>query len=179
LWVSKDAGENWETTKFWETYSNGTMAFAVHASSPNVVIACTFGSGANKLYRSEDYGQTWTETGPEIYSANVHVEKIIPSIKTTGVFYLLGNNFTSHDGVLYESVDEGKTWAKTAFTSNNKAVIDICADKNDNLFIVAANAIPAADLKFTGMVFSGFLYKSADGGSSWNSAVNLNICPSP
>lgn len=184
LWVSKDAGENWETTAFYDTPTSGTGAgivggatyVAVHPVSANIVIASQFGSFANKLFRSEDYGQTWQETGnSEIYAQNVNIVKIAASQKNAGTFYLLGNNFTTSNGVFYKSTDAGITWTKTADIGSGKAVCDLCVDENDVMYAALANAVPAADVKFDS-VSSGWIYKSIDG-ITWNNVKTFNSVP--
>ncbi|MBI5573223.1 MAG: hypothetical protein HY919_01550 [Elusimicrobia bacterium] len=201
LWVSKDAGETWTTTTFYETplsdKSNvsgivgGATHLVVHPTLPNIVIASQFGSFGNKVFRSEDYGQTWEETGnSEIYSNNINVRKIVASRKTAGTFYLVGNsNITNtgtdpnSDGVVYKSVDAGLTWTKTSFTSSNtsawdsssKAAWDMCVDANDVIYVTVVNAPLTPDIKDTGS--AGWLYKSSDGGSTWTKIKTLNTAP--
>ncbi len=79
---------------------------AVHASLPNVVVASQFGSFANKVFLSDDYGHTWSEVGnAEIYAENVHIVRIVSSQKNPGYFYILGSNFTTGTIGLTKTLD--------------------------------------------------------------------------
>ena len=185
LWVSKDGGETWEETAFYDTPTPGSGAglvgganfVAVHPTLPNVAVASQFGSFPNKLFRSEDYGQTWTEVGnSEIYSQNVNIMRIVASEKTPGTFYLIGNNFTTLNSVFYKSTDAGKTWTNSVNIVSGKAVWSLCVDKNDVLYAAVVDAAPAVDLK-TDTLTSGWLYKSTNGGSNWTNIKIFDACP--
>ncbi len=176
FWISKDGGDKWKATNFYDTTSIGSDRFVVHPVQPNIVIARAGNSG-NKLYRSTDYGQTWTAVGSfEAYN-NPNIVKIVASEKNPGTFYLLGNNLVASDGVVYKSTDGGVTWTKTGFTSGGKAVTDLCVDINDTMYVTATNEKPAMFLKFESGVTNGALYRSADSGLTWTTVRTFDAAP--
>ena len=174
LFVTKDAAATWA-----EISNEGANAVAVHPSLPNVVISAAFGTiDGSHIMRSEDYGQTWAEVGRSaIYDAKVNAVRIVPSTKNEGTFYLLGHDLNTLDGVLYKSADAGVTWTKTSFTSGNKLIADVCVDRDENLFVTAANATPSTNGPPPwDNEMSGWLFKSSDG-ATWTTLKSFEAAP--
>ncbi len=173
LWISKDAGENWQKTKFSEKYGCGPKYVGVHHSSPNIVLAWIdyqdpSGQPNRGLLRSYDYGENW-EKITDIDANFVHVgnNPIAFSIINPDNVYLFGNFWSTSEGpmeekvVLYKSTDAGKTWKE--LSPFNKYVppkyICVTHDGTNEVIYLAVNdyskTLPAT------------LYKSTDSANSW------------
>ena len=173
LWISKDAGENWQKTKFSEKYGCGPKYVGVHHSSPNIVLAWIdyqdpSGQPNRGLLRSYDYGENW-EKITDIDANFVHVgnNPIAFSIINPDNVYLFGNFWSTSEGpmeekvVLYKSTDAGKTWKE--LSPFNKYVppkyICVTHDGTNEVIYLAVNdyskKLPAT------------LYKSTDSANSW------------
>ena len=175
VFVTKNGGDSWENI-----VKEGANCMAVHPTMPNVVIMSNFGTtGYNKIYRSEDYGQHWTEIwGSGIEPViQAYIQRIVPSVKTPGTFYLLGEGRSPLDGILYKSIDSGVTWTKTAFTSNGKRVNDVCIDGDDNIYITQKDQDISFGNTEQSNTVGGKFYKSADGGNSFSTLLSLNAYP--
>ncbi|OGS43077.1 MAG: hypothetical protein A2539_09310 [Elusimicrobia bacterium RIFOXYD2_FULL_34_15] len=180
--VTRDGAATWTAVgsiKSLGAQNDSLDKIAVHPVSPNIVIGGAFGSFATDIYRSVDYGTIWTKVGTEITSQNVNVTQIAASPSAPDTFYLLGQDFTNLDGVVYKSIDAGLTWTKTAFTSGNKIVSDLCVDKDNNVYVsIGDKAISSGN---TGpqweSEFNGWIKKSSNGGDTWNTVLTLTAAP--
>ena len=177
LWISKDAGENWQKTKFSEKYGCGPKYVGVHHSSPNIVLAWIdyqdpSGQPNRGLVRSDDYGETW-EKITDIDTNFVPVGRlgsnnpIAFSIINPDNVYLFGNFWSTSDRpmeekvVLYKSTDAGKTWKELSPFNKYIPPKGICVthDGTNEVIYLAVNdyskTLPAT------------LYKSTDSANSW------------
>jgi len=174
LWISKDAGENWQKTKFSEKYGCGPKYVGVHHSSPNIVLAWIdyqdpSGQPNRGLVRSDDYGEKNWEKITDIDANFVPVgnNPIAFSIINPDNVYLFGNFWSTSEGpmeektVLYKSTDAGKTWKE--LSPFNKYVPPKCIcvthDGTNEVIYLAVNdyskTLPAT------------LYRSTDSANSW------------
>ncbi|MBZ5496641.1 MAG: hypothetical protein LAP85_09575 [Acidobacteriia bacterium] len=122
--------------------------------SSNIVTICA-GGQTGSLYRSTDYGTTWTS----IANATVG-NTILTGISIAGGTIFAGG--TSGTGKVFKSVDWGSNWTGTAVLAGVAGVTD--------LFFQDANA-GIATVIFGGGATWGVRY-TTDGGANWN-APNL------
>ena len=116
IMISRDGGENWESPTrglrtFAETGWGWCHAVTVDRQIPGRVYA-TFGT--NRVYRSDDFGRTWHETGPadavtvkrkdKMADRGVVIDYDSPPDRRT--LYLCA------DHGLWKSADGGKNWKK-------------------------------------------------------------------
>ena len=172
-----DAGQTWRNVTDGQLKSGSIGAIAVAPSDPNVIYvgtgsACPRGnvSAGDGIYRSTDAGKTWTHSGlPEagqIGRIRVHPQN--PDLVYAAV---LGHIFGPNpDRGVYRSKDGGSSWEKVLFVSDKTGAIDISMDVK-NPRILYAGMWRAERKPFTmisGDPVEGGLYKSTDGGDTWN-----------
>ena len=177
VWRTEDAGQTWRNLTDGQVKSGSIGAIAVAPSDPNVIYvgtgsACPRGnvSAGDGIYRSTDAGKTWTHSGlPEagqIGKIRVHPQN--PDLVYAAV---LGHIFGPNpDRGVYRSKDGGKSWERVLFVSDKTGAIDISMDVK-NPRILYAGMWRAERKPFTmvsGDPVEGGLYKSTDGGDTWN-----------
>ena len=177
VWRTEDAGQTWRNLTDGQLKSGSIGAIAVAPSDPNVIYvgtgsACPRGnvSAGDGIYRSTDAGKTWTHSGlPEagqIGKIRVHPQN--PDLVYAAV---LGHIFGPNpDRGVYRSKDGGKSWERVLFVSDKTGAIDISMDVK-NPRILYAGMWRAERKPFTmvsGDPLEGGLYKSTDGGDTWN-----------
>ncbi len=181
LWKTEDAGYVWENVSdgFFKTGSVG--AVAVSESNPHIVY-CGMGEHAPRavmtsygdgVYKSYDAGKTWQHMGLE---KTQHISRIrihptnpdIVYVAAQGALY--GKN--AERGV-YKSTDGGKTWTNVLFVDNGTGCAELDMDMSNPLVLYAAmwehQRLPWKVI--SGGEGSG-MYKSTDGGESWNKVHN-------
>jgi photosystem II stability/assembly factor-like uncharacterized protein len=160
--VSRDSGKTWSgnlLTKL-SQYEAATIGLATHPSDPATFLAATANAG---VYRSSDGGQTWSAANVGLDNQETHQVAFAPSDSTAA--YL-----TTHDGV-YRSVDAGQSWIridsgwKYAFTY----ALTVDPQDADVAYVGTSVELHTAhtDHINEGIHEGGGLYKTMDGGSSW------------
>jgi photosystem II stability/assembly factor-like uncharacterized protein len=177
VWQTTDAGRTWHPLMN-HTPAAAIGALAVAPSNPNVIYAGTGQVAARYdvaagtgVYRSDDAGKSWQHIGLD---DSRHIGKILvdPQHPDTVLVGALGDYFgPNHQRGVFRSVDGGKSWQQTLFVNADTGVIDMAADPANPQIIYAAtwqvrnypwlsyfqpNAGPGSGI-----------YKSSDGGASW------------
>ena len=179
LWKTTDAGQHWNNISdgFFKTGSVGAVAVA--PSDPNVVyvgmgehaprgVMTTYGDG---VYKSTDAGKTWQHLGLELtrHIANVVVHPSNPDIVYVAAQGALHG--PSEERGVYKSVDGGKSWTKTLYVSEDAGCAHLIINPKNPRILYAAmwehRRLPWQVI--SGGPGSG-LYKSVDGGDSWQKA---------
>lgn len=175
VWKTEDAGENWHNISdaFFEAGSIGSIS--VSLSDPNVMYVGT-GSDAPRgnissgigMYKSADAGKTWKHIGlrkgGQIGEIQIHPQN--PDLAYVAV---LGNIFAPNpERGIYRTRDGGKNWEKVLFVSDSTGAVDVAMDPT-NPRILYAGFWRAERKPWTLIDGSteGGVYKSADGGDSW------------
>lgn len=171
---AKSAGvATWSSRGPWNV-GGRTRAFAIDVSNENNLIAGTPSGG---MWRSTDGGLSWTMTTPVSQYPSVSCltqdtrtghtatwyygtgEAYGASAGTTGAYYY-GNG-------IYKSTDSGVTWALLPATGG--ASITSFDNWADIVWNIAINPATSQDIIYVAAY--GSIYKSADGGASWNSVL--------
>lgn len=173
----------------WHTKNNGTTFTPVLDSSPTQNVGSlavdwkseTIWVGTGEvnasrssyagigLLQSNDNGKTWNNMG---LTDSHHISKIIinPNNVNEVVVAAVGHLYSTNDerGV-FKTMDGGKTWNKTLFVNNQSGIIEMDADpKNFNLMYASSWDKDRKAWDFRGSGEGSHIYKSTDGGSSWN-----------
>jgi photosystem II stability/assembly factor-like uncharacterized protein len=176
IWKTADAGRTWKPIFDGEPIAS-IGAIAIAPSDPNIIYV---GSGeadmrsdisyGNGVYKSTDGGRTWNHIGLD---DTRQIGCILVGPQNPEVVYVaaLGHAYgpNAERGV-FRSTDGGKTWQKDLHKDENTGAIDLAFDPNNARAIFAVlwqtrrppwNVYPPSNGPGSG------LYKSTDGGSTW------------
>ena len=175
VWKSADGGETWQAV-FEKEKVAAIGAVAIDPNNNDVVWVGTgesnprndvsYGDG---VYKSTDGGKTWKNLGLE---GSRHISRILIDPKDSDhvIVGALGDVFgPSQERGVFVTYDGGKTWSKTLFVSDQSGVSDLAMDLQ-NPSVVYAGIWHFKRLPWTfesGGPDDG-LYKSTDGGKTWN-----------
>lgn len=121
------------------------------------------------ILKSTDKGKTWQNMG---LKDSHHIGRIVINPKNADevVVGVTGHLYSNNEerGV-YKTSDGGKTWQKTLFINDFTGIIDVANSPNNfNIMYAAAWQKDRKAWNFTGNGNSSGIYKSMDGGSTWN-----------
>ena len=200
VWRSSDYGSTW--VPLFDHEATGSIgAIAVAASSPNRIYV---GSGAgiirpdlaigNGMYRSDDTGRTWTHLGLDETQMIAYVD-VDPTNPDRLFVAALGHPYgpNAERGV-YRSTDGGRTFEKVLYKDEYTSANEVRIDPSNPSTVYAtlwqqqsAFYEYAAFGPDSAAVGAGGIYKSTDGGTTWNPIVaglpsvleaNIAIAPS-
>jgi photosystem II stability/assembly factor-like uncharacterized protein len=181
VWKSDDYGRTW-TPIFDHESTQSIGAIAVAPSNPNIIYV---GSGeglhrpdlsvGNGIYKSVDAGKTWTHLGLRD-GLQIPALAIDPRDPNRVFAAVLGHPYGPNDERgLFRSTDGGQTWQKVINKDENTGASDVEIDPSNPDVIYASmwevREGPWEDnneVNGTG----GGLFKSSDGGSTWNPLTN-------
>jgi len=160
------------------TLSIGDIALApsnpeviwVGTGESNVRNSVSFGDG---VYKSTDGGKTWQHMGlrntERISAIAIHPQN--PDIVYVGA---LGHAFgPNEDRGVYMTTDGGKTWSKTLYVDREHGVSDLELDAtNPNILYAGMWSFDRKPWTFRSGSEKGGLFKSVDGGKTWNKITN-------
>ena len=142
----------------------------VGTGESNVRNSVSFGDG---VYKSTDGGKTWQHMGlrnsERISAIAIHPQN--PDIVYVGA---LGHAFGPNDerGV-YMTTDGGKTWTRTLYLDREHGVSDLELDvTNPNILYAGMWSFDRKPWTFRSGSEKGGLFKSVDGGRTWNKLTN-------
>ncbi len=177
----------------WHTKNNGTSFVPILDSSETQNVGdiavdwstgtIWVGTGENNssrssyagigILKSTDQGETWKNMG---LADSHHIGRILinPSNPNEVVVGVTGHLYTPNEARgVYKTTDGGLTWSKTLFVSNSSGIIDLAmAPNNFNIQYAAAWEKDRKAWNFTGNGSGSGIYKSTDGGNSWNLISN-------
>jgi photosystem II stability/assembly factor-like uncharacterized protein len=180
VWKTTDYGHTWNP--IFDDQPTGSVGdVAVAPSNPNVIYVAS-GEGiqrpdlsvGNGVYKSADEGKTWTNTGLSD-GQQIGGLAIDPNNENIVFAAVLGHPYgpNTERGV-FRTKDGGKTWKKVLYKDENTGAIQVTIDpKNSNIVYAdmwAARQGPWENGSWQGPE-SG-LYKSTDGGTTWNKLIN-------
>lgn len=142
----------------------------IRGSDPNVIFV---GSASGGLFRTLDNGGNWNPAFDQTNALSIGDIAISPTSENvmyvgTGEPNLGGGSITYDGGGVYKSTDGGSTWALQGLAEIGSVGRIVISHTNSNHIVVAA----------MGKVFSKSsergVYRSSDGGSSWERVLYLN-----
>lgn len=195
VYKSTDGGNSWQYIGLKETEHIGRIV--VHPTNPNVAWVAALGAAwrpnrERGLYKTTDGGQTWQlkkfindTTGfvdIDIHPTNPNILFAASYHRIRGPYFLQSGGRGS---ALWKSEDGGETWTEVkggGFPETMKGRIEIAiANSDPNVMYAmveadtAANPRPRAGAPAQAKV-SG-LYRSADGGRTWEKTADDNVRP--
>ncbi len=182
----------------WYTNNNGTTFKPVLDNSPTQNIGdiavdwktniIWVGTGENNSSRSSyagigilksiDGGEKWVNVG---LKDSHHIGRILINPKNSNelIVAVIGHLYSpNEERGIFKSTDGGNTWTKTLFINNDTGIIDLVASPdNFNILYAAAWERDRKAWNFDGSGENSGIYKSNDGGNSWNKITNNNGFP--
>ncbi len=120
------------------------------------------------MYYSKDGGKSWTHKGLD---DTHHIGKVIidPTNDQTVYVAALGHLYSSNeDRGLYKTTDNGNSWSKVLYISENTGIVDLILDPKDaNTLYAAAWERTRRAWDFTESGSESGIYKSSDKGANW------------
>lgn len=181
LWKTDDAGITWRNISDGYFTTGSVGAVAVSESDPNIVyvgmgehaprgVMTSYGDG---VYKSFDGGKTWKKMGLE---NTRQISRIVIHPKNPDIVYVAAqgaiNGPTAERGV-YKSTDGGQTWRKVLYVNDLTGCAELSIDYHNPRVLYAAmwhhQRLPWKVI--SGGSGSG-LYKSTDGGETWEKIHN-------
>jgi photosystem II stability/assembly factor-like uncharacterized protein len=176
VWKTTNAGRTW--LPIFDSQPIASIgAIAVAPSCPDTVYV---GSGeadmrsqisyGNGVYKSADAGRTWTHLG---LADTRQIGKVAVHPQNPDVVFVaaLGHAYGPNpDRGVFRSRDGGATWEKVLFKSNDVGAIDVAFDPANPQTMYAAlwnTRRPPWSIYPPSYGPGGGLYKSTDGGSTW------------
>ncbi len=125
------------------------------------------------IYKSTDDGKSWSHAGlPESH----HIGRILlhPSNVNTAWVAVLGHLYSpNRERGIYKTTDGGKTWQQTLFVDENSGGIDLVLHPDDpDILFAAIWHRQRRAWNFTEAGPGSGIYKSTDGGNSWQLISN-------
>lgn len=179
VWKSSDGGVTFNP--IFEKHCQSIGAIAIDPKNPDQVLwvgtgevwtrnSVTVGDG---IYKSTDGGQNWTNMGlPK--SERISAVIINPN-NTNEVFVgVLGALWgDSQERGVYKTNDGGKTWEKIFYVNPTTGCADLAMDPtNPNVLYASFWEFRRTAYSFNSGGVNSALYKSTDGGKSWNKIHN-------
>ncbi|MBK7705833.1 MAG: hypothetical protein IPJ30_08620 [Acidobacteria bacterium] len=142
----------------------------VGTGESNVRNSVSFGDG---VYKSTDGGKTWKHMG--LRDTNT-ISRIIVNPKNPDIVYVaaIGHAFGKNDerGV-FMTTDGGKSWTKTLYIDTEHGASDLDIDPNNpNVLYAGMWRFERKPWTFTSGGDKGGVFRSLDGGRSWNKLSN-------
>jgi photosystem II stability/assembly factor-like uncharacterized protein len=135
VWVTKDSGENWTEITAGLPFNKHVWKVVASKYDPATVYITLIGRHDDDfnpyIYRSVDYGKTWTSIAANIPGGPVNVVREDP--KKREVLY------AGTDTGIYVSLDGGRTWNVLGSGLPTTYVWDIAVHPRDNCLVIATN----------------------------------------
>ncbi len=181
MWKTEDGGQLWKNISdgYFKTSSIG--AVAVSESDPNIIyvgmgehapraVMTSYGDG---VYKSTDAGKTWKNIG---LKNTQHISRVVIHPKNPNIVFVAAQGALygpNKERGIFKSVDGGVSWNKILYVNNLTGCSELSMDYNNPLVMYAAmwehQRLPWKVI--SGGPGSG-LYKTTDGGVTWNQIHN-------
>jgi len=183
-YVGVATGGVWKTTNNGTTFdpifdeqgstSIGDIAIApgdpsiiwVGTGEPNNRQKLVVGDG---IYRSLDAGKTWKNMG---LHDSKHIGRVVIDSRDPNIVYaaVVGHLWgPNKERGVFKTTDGGKTWNNVLFINEDTGVIDLAMDPDSPMTLyAAAYQRRRTPWGFNGGGTSSAIYKTTDGGATWN-----------
>ena len=130
-----------------------------------------YDSNNGVIFKSTNNGKSWSQISTNL-PTGIRILKIIVNPNDVNTLYILTGlgRFACGPADVFRSTDGGKNW--TNLTDSLPEILDVAVDPNNtnNIYITTMNADCAAKYYWTDVL--GKLYKSTDGGDTWNTPLS-------
>jgi len=187
-YVAAAAGGIWKTINAGTTFTpvfdeEGSFSIGCIAIDPNNTNVVWVGSGENNnqrsvsygdgVYKSEDGGKSWKNVG---LKNSEHISRIAIDPTNSDIVYVAAYGplwSSGGDRGIYKTTDGGKTWKQVLFVSEHTGFNEVMLDPNHpNTVYAAAHQRQRKVFTYIGGGPESALYKSTDGGTTWNKMMN-------
>lgn len=179
VWRSMNGGASFEP--IFDDYVQSIGTIAVDPTDPDKTIWVGTGetwtrnsvSTGNGLYKSTDSGSTWKKVGLE-HSERISSIEINPNNHDEVYVGVLGALWgDSAERGVYKTTDGGKSWEKILYIDEGTGCSDLIMDPKDpNILYASMWEFRRTAWSFNSGGKNSALYKSTDGGKSWNKIHN-------
>ncbi|MEP3209929.1 MAG: hypothetical protein ABJN95_12100 [Maribacter sp.] len=179
VWRSKDGGATFKP--IFDEYCQSIGAVTLDPNNPNNVIYVGTGetwtrnsvSIGDGLYKSVDGGSNWKKIG---FDKSERIANIIVNPNNSDEIYVavLGALWSdSEERGVYKSLDGGVTWNKILYVNQKTGAADLAIDpSNPNIIYASMWEFRRTAWGFDSGGENSALYKSVDGGTTWNKIHN-------
>jgi photosystem II stability/assembly factor-like uncharacterized protein len=187
LWKTIDGGTEWKPVTDGQLTSSSVGAVAVAASDPDIVYigmgevqlrgSITQGDG---VYKSIDGGEKWEHMGLKETQAVARI-RIHPTNAEIVYVAALGHPYGDNaERGVFKSTDGGKNWKKVLYVSDKAGAVDLIIDGNNPQVVYATTwEVQRKAWKMWGGGGDSKLWKSTDGGETWNDLTENSGMPAP
>lgn len=179
LWVTENNGTTW--TPIFDHQSSITIGdIAISQTDENLIWVGTGEQNSSRssyagtgVFKSTDGGKTWKNMG---LTDSHHIGRVIIHPEDNNIVFVaaMGHLFTDNEERgLYKTTDGGNTWKRVLQINPKTGVIDVVMHPGNPNMIYAASW--QRERKAWNFVESGpesTLFKSTDGGETWEKIVN-------
>jgi len=160
--------DDWGTTWSWANEGIELLSVLSLATCPDTASASTiFVSyiGTNRAFKSDNGGADWSSVFQTTIDREATLIAMSPSYSTDQTVYLVkADNTSTFESMLYKSVDGGQNWTYANLTLG----YNITSPGQDGIRSLALSPNYANDQTVIAGGYAGGIYKSTDGGGSWN-----------
>lgn len=179
VWRSKDGGATFKP--IFDEHCQSIGAVTLDPNAPDTIIYVGTGetwprnsvSIGDGLYKSVDGGSNWKKLG---FEKSERIANIIVNPKNSNEVYVavLGALWSdSEQRGVYKSEDGGETWKKILYVNTKTGAADLTMDPtNPNILYASMWEFRRTAWGFNSGGENSALYKSVDGGKSWNKIHN-------